>query len=177
MYIKNVHIKKDRNSTDWFEDILKVILQSSKKLRHPVEGVWGTYKQTSQSSNKENVPMGTTTLKYIICTCVEKIKDKSYLYKTHCMECIRRHIKCSNQASHILCNCQQHKRLQNKQQNIAVITQNIRINITYVFCSLMINTYFSYTFHWTENEINHDSLTYTLVVFTNGIIVAMNMCS
>ena len=55
--------------------------------------------------------------------------------------------------------------------NIAVITQNIRIYITYVFCSSVINTYFSYTFHWTKNITNHNSLTYTLVVFTNGIFV------
>ena len=58
-----------------------------------------------------------------------------------------------------------------KTGNIAVITQNIRIYITYVFCSLVINTYFSYTFHWTKNITNHNSLTYTLVVFTNGIFV------
>ena len=41
----------------------------------------------------------------------------------------------------------------------------------YVLFSSTTNTYSSYVFHWTEDITNQKFLTYSLVVFTNGIFV------
>ena len=47
MYIKKYTLKKLEIQQIGLKIFKNVILQSNKKLRHPVEGVWDIYKQTS----------------------------------------------------------------------------------------------------------------------------------